>query len=301
MNGWWRRFLAKGVFWRQFLRFAVLVTPLWLEPLVMAFWSLFFLLWGPGRRGIMSNLRMIKPDSWAVANFFRAYRVFWNFAWSIADTVRFLESRTMPDWEFTGLEHFEELKSRAGAIILTAHMGSYDLGAHVFSETSDRKIVMVRAPEVDPETREFEAQAQERSKSDSLRIDFSTRASDLALDLLHAIRDGELVAIQGDRVTQGIASFPATLFGKPVRIPTGPFALAMAARVPVYPLFLMRAGRRHYRLVTCEPIVVERRGRDRDEGLRTAVDAWARRLEDVTRSGWYQWFAFDPLTEERAA
>lgn len=301
MTGWWRRFLVRGVFWRQFLRFAVLSTPLWLEPLVMGFWSLFFLLWGPGRRGVMRNLRAIKPGSWGIVNFFRTYRVFWNFAWSIADTTRFLELRTMPDWELEGLEHFEELKAREGAIILTAHMGSYDLGAHVFSETSDRKIVMVRAPEIDPQTRRFEQEAHERSRTAGLRIDFNVSPSDVALDLLDAIRRGELVAIQGDRVTPGIAALPARLFGRPAQIPAGPFALAMAARVPVYPLFIIRTGRRRYRLLACEPIHVERRSRDRDEDLRAAAGEWSKRLEDVIRTGWYQWFAFEPVSGGIAA
>jgi len=112
----------------------------------MAFWSGFFLLWGPGRRGVMRNLKVIKPGSFAVTNFFRCYRVFWNYAWTIADNVRFKELRTIPDWEFSGWDHFQEMQARNGAILLTAHMGSYDLGAHLFSETSTRRIVMVRAP-----------------------------------------------------------------------------------------------------------------------------------------------------------
>ena len=154
----------------------------------------------------MKNLRAIRPGSWSVVYFFRAYRVFWNFAWSITDTARFRESRTMPDWEFVGTEHFDKLRAHdGGAIILTAHMGSYDIGAHVFSETSNRQIFMVRAPEVDPQTQAFEATQQERSRGE-MRIDFNTKASELALELLHAVQRGELVAIQGDRVTPGIAA-----------------------------------------------------------------------------------------------
>src|SRR5439155_20756448 len=108
--------------------------------------------------------------------------------------------------------NFEQLTRRdGGAIILTAHMGSYDLGAHVFSETSHRQIVMVRAPEIDSQTHQYEEAQQERLRRDALRIDFNTKASDLALELLHAIQRGDIVAIQGDRVTPGIASIPATL------------------------------------------------------------------------------------------
>lgn len=296
-----RRFLVRGVFWRQLLRFAVLYVPVWTEPFFMAFWALFFLLWGPGRRGVMRNLSVIKPGSWGVTNFFRTYRVFWNFAWSIADTARFRESRTMPDWEFVGREYFDELSAhKGGAVILTAHMGSYDLGAHVFSNTSSRQIVMVRAPEVDPQTREFEEAQQERTRGE-MRIDFNTRASELALELLHAIQRGELVAIQGDRVTPGIAAVKTTMFGKTIDMPAGPFALAMAARVPVFPLFIVRAGRRHYKLVTCAPIHVERRSRHRDDDLNAAVAQWSSQLETIIRDGWYQWFAFEPSIGESAA
>lgn len=295
-----RRFLVHGVFWRKLLRFGVLGVPVWIEPAIIAFWSFVFLLWGPGRRGVMRNLTGIKPGSWAAANFFRTYRVFWNFAWTIADNVRFKETRVHPDWEFEGLEHFQRLTAEpGGAIILTAHMGNYDLGAQLFAENSDRKIVMVRAPENDPETRRYEEELHARTAGE-LKIDFNTRATELALDLLESLRDGNFVAIQGDRVTPGIASIPAMLFGKRTEFPAGPFALAMSARVPIYPLFIFRLGRRRYRLLAGAPFDVVRL-RDRDETFRRALEAWTAQLETVVRAAWFQWFAFEPYSEELAA
>jgi predicted LPLAT superfamily acyltransferase len=295
-----RRFLVHGVFWRQLLRWGVLNAPLWTEPIVMAIWSMIFLLWGPGRRGVMRNLTAIIPGSTAVANFFRTYLVFWNFAWTIADNVRFKETRVTPDWDFVGTEYFEQLESHpGGAIILTAHMGSYDLGAHLFAEISKRPIVMVRAPETDPDTRQYEERLHERTAAETLQIDFSTRASELALDLLGAVQRGELVAIQGDRVTPGISVLPATLFGKATELPAGPFALAMAARVPIYPLFIVRMGRRRYRLIVGKPIEVVRT-RDRAEAFQRAMNDWTRELETVIRTLWFQWFTFEPFSREVA-
>lgn len=298
---WRQRFGVRGVFWRQFLRWATINVPPWIDPPILGFWTaLFVLLWSAGRRGVMHNLRAIKPGSTWIVNLFRAYRVMWNFAWTIADNVRFKELRATPDWDFVGVEHFDELRTReGGAIILTAHMGSYDLGAQLFAETTTRRIVMVRAPEVDPETRRHEEELHRRTVGDAIKIDFSTRASELALDLLHAVQDGEIVAIQGDRVTPGISSLPATLFGKETIVPAGPFALAMAARVPIYPLFIIRLGRRSYRLLVCAPIEV-RRTRDRAEAFNTAVEQWTRSLEQVIATSWYQWFEFGPFYEERA-
>jgi len=292
---WWRRFLVRGVFWRQFLHWGVRNVPPWIEPAAIAFWSSFFLLWGTGRRGVMRNLTAIKPGSTAIANFFRCYRIFWNYAWAITDTVRFKEERTVPDWEFAGWKHFEAMQARGGAILLTAHMGSYDLGAQIFSQTSQQRIVMVRAPETDPQTRAF----AERHKPEGLHIEFSTQTGELALDLLHAVTSGGIVAIQGDRVTGGITALPATLFGKATEVPAGPFALAMAARAPIYPVFVMRRGRRRYRLVVCEPIEIVRSG-NRDADFAAAVAKWTSALETLIGAAWYQWFAFEPFSQELA-
>ena len=294
---WWRRFLVRGVFWRQLLRWAILNVPLWIEPVVIGSWSLFFLLWGPGRRGVMRNLKAIKPGSLAIMNFLRCYRVFWNYAWTIADNVRFKECRTVPDWEFVGWKHFEEMHSRGGgAILLTAHMGSYDLAAQLFSEMSDRHFVMVRAPETDPQTRQYE----ESKIPGDLRIEFNTQQSELALDLLHAVTSGGIVAIQGDRVTPGISALRTTLFGVPSEVPAGPFALAMAARVPIFPVFVVRRGRRRYRLVARAPIEIVR-SRDRERDFAGAADRWSRDLEALIGSSWYQWFTFEPFSPELAA
>lgn len=298
----WRALRAHGVFWRRLLRWAAVNVPVWLEPAAIALWSALFLLSGRIRRGLTRNLAAILPGTTYAGNLFRAYRVLWNFSWTIADNVRFNEERIVPDWEFVGREHFDALQSHdGGAIMLTAHMGSYDIGAKLFSDTSDRRIVMVRAPEVDPDTRRFEEEQLERTKTDALKIDFNTKASDLALDLLDAVRNGAIVAIQGDRITPGIATVPATLFGKAMRLPAGPFALAMAARVPIYPLFIIRRGRRFYRLLTLEPIEVVRTGRHRDADIERAVNTWTAQLERVIRDGWYQWYTFDAFDEQVAA
>lgn len=297
---WWQRFLVKGVFWRQLLRWAVLNIPAWLEPVVIAWWASFFLLWGPGRRGVMVNLTAIKSGSWSLTNFFRTYRVFWNYAWTITDNARYRELHILPDWEFDGFDNFEHMEHRdGGAIILTAHMGSYDLGAQLFAVTSQRKIIMVRAPEVDPDTRAYEQSLHERD-AERYRIAFNTSAGELALDLLTSIRNGEVAAIQGDRVTAGISPYSTTLFGRPIQLPAGPFALAMAARVPIYPVFVVRQGRRRYRLVARPPIEVVRRGRNRDEDIGIAVAQWTSQLESVIGEWWFQWFTFEPYSEEAA-
>jgi predicted LPLAT superfamily acyltransferase len=98
-------------------------------------------------------------------------------------------------------------------------------------------------------------------------------------------------------VTPGISTLPATLFGKKTQVPAGPFALSMAARVPIYPLFIMRRGPRRYRITTGQPFEVTRT-RDRAVAFENAVQHWTRELEQVIHDSWPQWFTFQPYSEE---
>ena len=77
-------------------------------------------------------------------------------------------------------------------------------------------------------------------------------------------------------------------------------ALALAARVPIFPVFVVRVGRRRYRLVTARPIEITR-SRNRDDDFARAVAQWMTELEDVVRGCWYQWFTFEPYWPEAAA
>lgn len=290
-----RRFLVRGVFWRQFLNWAVTIIPFYIEPFALLIGTTFFYtVLGPQRRATLSNLRAIAPGAGALRLHARAFRMFWNFAATIADTARFNESGDLVDWEFEGVHHFNRLvESPEGAIILTAHMGNYDLGSYLFAQRMKRPLTIVRAPEIDPQTQEYVEQNREKIRTEGLRIDYNTTPELLALDLIHAIRDQRVVAIQGDRVTANVTASPAELFGRQTSVPAGPFALAMATGALIYPLFVIRAGWKRYRVVTCEPIECRRTGRDRTADLDRAVHQWLEVLERVIGAHPHQWFMFD--------
>ena len=265
----------------------------------------FFLLWGPGRRGVMRNLDVDQAGiDGASANFFRTLPRLLELR--LDDRrQRPLQgaARRCPTGSSPAPSTSRTLQSReGGAIILTAHMGSYDLGAHLFAEIvarGDRDGARAGDRSGDAPVRGGAARAH---GADALKIDFSTRASELALDLLHALQRGEIIAIQGDRVTPGISTLPATLFGKAHAVPAGPFALAMAARVPIYPLFIVRARTAPLSARRRQAVRSARARRDRDESFergawRTGRTSW----RAVVRMAWFQWFAFQPYAEEAAA
>jgi len=290
-----RRYQVRGVFWREFQDWAVLNLPFFIEPFQMAAWTLiFFLVARRERRAVIQNLRMIHPGTSWIAAWFRAYRVFWNFSWTTTDTARFKLTRQTMDWDFDGLEYFHQLMAtRTGAIILTAHMGNYDLGAFLFSQKGGRTITVIRAPESDPDTQQYVERKSDAT--DGFRVGYSQSDSMLGIDLIHAIQNREIVAIQGDRLVPGISSIESSLFTHRTLLPSGPFALAMATGAAIFPLFVVRLGRRRYRLVHRPPFYCKRTGPDRARDFREATSQWTSVLEEIVGAYSYQWYVFEPF------
>jgi flavin-dependent dehydrogenase len=63
-----------------------------------------------------------------------------NFAWTITESAHYKLNRKDFAYEIVGSEFLEQLAAAKGAIVLTAHMGSYDLGAALFAQKFNREI-----------------------------------------------------------------------------------------------------------------------------------------------------------------
>jgi lauroyl/myristoyl acyltransferase len=135
----------------------------------------------------------------------------------------------------------------------------------------------------------------EESAGGVVKVEYNTEGTLLSFDLLNALRGGEIVSIQGDRVMGEVSQSPVNLFGKAVELPSGPFVLALVAGVPIYPLFVVRSGYRRYRIVAGEPIYCVRTGQSRDLDVAPAMARWAQVLEERIADSWPQWYAFTPV------
>jgi lauroyl/myristoyl acyltransferase len=294
------RFAVRGVFWRHYLDWAIVNLPFYFYPVPLLFFTVFFFFFAaPARRAVVANLAIILPGSSRAANYLRAFRTLYNFAWTISEAAIYKINKEEFSYEIVGREWLDQLGAARGAIVLTAHMGNYDLGAALFAEKFHREIRMVRAPEADPETAQHLSASLEQAGEGAVKIDYNTAGALLSFDLLKALRDGEIVSIQGDRVDGEVAQTAARLFGSEVRLPNGPFVLSLVAGVPIYPLFIARSGYRSYQIIVREPIRVVRRGGPREEDIDEAVVQWCAVLEEILAQHWDQWFAFTPVRPAR--
>jgi KDO2-lipid IV(A) lauroyltransferase len=116
----------------------------------------------------------------------------------------------------------------------------------------------------------------------------------LGVRLLDALRQGDVVALQGDRPRADGRTVEAPFLGRTLGFPVGPAALARAAGVPLVPVFVFREGRLRSRVSIRAPIEVAET-RDRDADVADATRRLAAEIERAVRAAPHQWFCFAPL------
>jgi lauroyl/myristoyl acyltransferase len=209
-------------------------------------------------------------------------RVFVDFAMCFSDLVSTNREPSARLASYVaGTEGVERLGGLTGGLIsLTAHVGNWELAGRLLARQSDRPTHVVVAPE---EARELERWV----RRDGEGVRFVTRSRPtVSLELVAALRRGEIVAVQGDRALGTRGDTMISFFGRPAPFPLGPFLLASAVGVPLVPAFCLLTSGYRYRVKVAEPLTV-RRGDEED-----AARAWVALLEDVVRHHPTQWFNF---------
>ncbi len=296
-GSWKGRHLGSMWGWRFFLGMIRLLGrgPTHAAMIVMSAFYLIFA--GSHRRGVLAYLRRAQAAGLPVTpGWGHAWRIFHAFACSIVD--RFVLLVRGPD-AFTIVHEQTATAKRTletqGAIFLTAHMGNPDLGATALQTVEFQRPVAVLQFTAgdDPYMtllREFLPEGQ------APRVISLNAGEDLAsLEVIRALRRGEIVAIKGDRVVDE-RTVEVELLGAPVRLPTGPFLLAALSKAPLFVLGCFHEGGGAYRVIAGEPWELRFTGRgQRDADLARWTQRFASQLEAWARRYPHQWYNFhDP-------
>lgn len=300
-TSWRARFGVFGDLPTRFLTSALSVLPWFLEPALIVGWTLlFFCIAKSQRRAVVSNLRAIHPAWGRFRGLLGAWRVFWNFSVTYVDTLRWETGTGGVDWEVHGLDAIEDLAHRKeGCVILTAHMGNYDLAAPVFADRFKRTLYAVRAPEREAETqkiREHEIHKIE-VKYPNFRTLYNREGNLLGVELARLLGEGHIVAVQGDRVMFDVSPMEVEVEPSLVMtLPKGPLFLTQATGAPCYPVFMTRIGWRRYQVTVLPEIQLPARRRGDDE----AAAIWAKVVFETAKRHWNQWFVFEPLLSRKS-
>ena len=191
----------------------------------------------------------------------------------------------------TGAEHFDRVPG--GIVSVTAHVGNWELAGRLLASRLARRTRVVVSPEEAPELGRW-------VRRDGDGMLFVPRAHpSVGVELVAALRRGEVVALQADRALGNGGDVWIPFFGVPAPFPLGPFRLARAARVPVVPAFCVLDRRYRYHVKVATPIAVARGEEE------AAARAWVALLERVVRDHPTQWFnffdAWNPFAEPSPA
>lgn len=177
-----------------------------------------------------------------------------------------------------------------GVIILTAHLGNWEVGAILLSRMGF-PTAAVALPHADPQMDRLFNRQRERCGVRVIPLD-----AHAARRSLQSLRAGGLLGLLGDRDFShtGIA---AGLCGQTVKFPRGPATLSLRSRAPIVPTFLIREGIWKFRLWFEQPIWPGGPGAQPTR-VRSITRAYAAVVEQYLRRYADQWLMFQPLGGE---
>jgi KDO2-lipid IV(A) lauroyltransferase len=192
--------------------------------------------------------------------------------------------------EIVGHERYAATRAKGGgAIILTAHMGSFEVGVAALLKYEPKIHVVFKR-----DTGRFEQIRQALRQ----RLGVIEQPVDDGLDvwmrLRDALRDNEVVAIQGDRVMPGQKGRRMPFLGGHVMLPAGPVKLSMASGAPIIPVFSVRTPEGKIKLFIEDAITA-------DDGLDAAMGRVAKVIEKYVGAYPEQWLVLHPAFDEDAA
>ena len=286
-----------GLWWRKFAYLGCVYGPEWWKrysPPAIA--AIIFLLVGRNRRGAITNMRRILADGcgetarWRAAA--AALRMFSQFAHCMTETMEHYGPRPRPVHlvlpERDPLA--EALQAGRGAVVVTGHFGNWDIAAKTLRDY-DRPINIVMAREANATTQEYVRIAREQA---GVRVLYSDTSVFSSLNMIRALRDNEVVAIQLDRMLGPGGARLIPFFGAPAPFPSGPFVLARLAGAPIVPVFVPRLGTRRYAVRVCGGYTMTRDARDA-RALDRVMSEVVQHFEAIIREFPSQWFQFAPF------
>ena len=192
------------------------------------------------------------------------------------------------DVSIHGREHLSAaIAGGRGAILLTAHVGNWELGAAVVRRLGYR-VAAVALPHADPRTDALFNAQRERCGVEVIPLGL-----DSARTCLARLREGALVGLLGDQVLVRHGR-PCRWFGRQVVLPTGPAVLSLRSGTAIIPTFAVREEDGAFRLSFHEPIWPE--GTPGPRAVSRLLQRSATVLERAIRETPGQWLMFQGMT-----
>jgi len=210
-----------------------------------------------------------------------------TFGQTIIDRIMVMSGQKHPfTVSRTGGHYLNELaEGGQGGILVSAHIGNYELAGHLLQRLdSVINIVMY-----DGEAEQIRQYLNKVTGPKTFRIIFIKEDMSHIYEMSAALRRNELICIHADRFVQGNRTITHSFLGREAHFPLGPFVLASKLRAPVCFVFAVKESRYGYHFYGHPPKVYEGRG---IAGAEAMLADYVRLLEEKVRQYPEQWFNY---------
>ena len=248
--------------------------------------------YGVARDNVMSNLRLVLPGAGDSEIDALTRALFRNYSRYLIDFARFktLDREGLKGVvsRVEGTENVNEaLAGGKGLILLTAHLGNWELGG-IFFGRQDLKINVLTVRDAVVGADEIRERYRGWHNINTIVLGDSPFA---VLEVTKALGRGEVVAMLVDRPVDsasGEEGVEVEFFGKPWQMPAGPMQLAKMTGAPIMPAFTVSEGD-GYRAVAESLIYIDA---DREGAERAAAEKVVRVFEKYISEYPDQWYNF---------
>ncbi|MBE9604021.1 lauroyl acyltransferase [Acetobacteraceae bacterium H6797] len=238
----------------------------------------------PAHRTAQRNLRLAFPEK-SEAERAAILRAAWdNLGRSMAELPHL--AALGPDdgrigWTIEGEEQVAALRQGGAAVMLSAHLGNWELLTHLILREGLRGAGIYRAPDNPLVDREMKA----LRGGDRLPL-FPKGPQGARQALKHLATGGVLALLADQRMSDGIA---VPFFGHPAMTAPALAALALRQRCPVIPARTIRLGPARFRVVVEPPLPLPPEEMPREEAILALMTAVNERIEAWVRENPGQW------------
>jgi len=251
--------------------------------------DIYYMIAADDRAAVVKNLRVIMGDSVVDDRTLRrmSREVFVNFAKYLADFFRFSKIDDRYIKKFVKLEGFDNIDqahaSGGGVILLSAHLGNWELGGFVLSLTKYPLNAVVLTHK-NKRINDFFTKQRSLGKMGLVTLGMSLRGCYTTL------KGNGMLALMGDRdfSKNGIR---VDFFGRPAVMPKGPAVLSVRLGSPIVPCFLVREKGDRFRLIAEKPIYPAK-GMDEDQLVKKILSDYLVVIESYVRRYPTQWYIF---------
>jgi predicted LPLAT superfamily acyltransferase len=223
--------------------------------------------------------------------YLRVWRHFFTFGGILLDRMLFYAGKgaftfKTDDEDRRRLE--EAVAEGNGLVLVNAHFGGWSLASGLLEEVHGVTVNLVWLENEAPDLARYE----ERIKSRPMPRILAADREGVSLEILAALKRGEVVCFQGDR-TLGAGDVEVDLLGAPCRLPGGPYMAAASAGAPVIVALSVKEGPRSYSFRALDEFRPELpRRRERSVALRAWCARYVASLEKMIREHPLQWQNF---------